>query len=56
MDDPLSALDSNVKQEIFKKVFLGLLKEKTRILVTHAVEFLHIADRVVIMNEGRIQA
>jgi ABC-type sulfate/molybdate transport systems ATPase subunit len=32
----------------------GLIKG--RILVTHAVEFLHIADRVVIMNEGRIQA
>lgn len=56
MDDPISALDSNVKKEIFKNVFLGLLKEKTRILVTHAVEFLHLADRIVIMNDGRIQA
>ena len=29
-------------------------KGKTRILVTHAVEFVHLADKIVIMNEGRI--
>jgi ABC-type bacteriocin/lantibiotic exporter with double-glycine peptidase domain len=33
-----------------------LLKHKTRILVTHAVDFLHLADRIVIMKDGMIQA
>ena len=56
MDDPISALDANVKKKIFKEVFQGLLKFKTRILVTHAVDFLHLADRIVIMENGRIQA
>jgi ABC-type multidrug transport system ATPase subunit len=33
-----------------------LLKDKTRILVTHAVDFVHLADRVIIMENGGIQA
>lgn len=56
MDDPISALDANVKKKIFKEVFQGLLKNKTRILVTHAVDFLHLADRLVIIKDGKIQA
>ncbi len=32
------------------------MKDKTRILVTHAVDFIHLADHVIIMKEGRIQA
>jgi ABC-type bacteriocin/lantibiotic exporter with double-glycine peptidase domain len=54
MDDPISALDANVKKKVFKEVFQGLLKDRTRVLVTHAVDFLHLADRIVIMKEGRI--
>jgi ABC-type bacteriocin/lantibiotic exporter with double-glycine peptidase domain len=33
-----------------------LLKEKTRILVTHAVDFLHLADRIMVMQSGQVQA
>ena len=32
------------------------MKDKTRILVTHAVDFIHLADHIIIMNEGRIHA
>jgi ATP-binding cassette subfamily C (CFTR/MRP) protein 1 len=52
MDDPISALDANVKKKIFKKVFKGDMKKKTRILVTHAVDFLEHVDRIVIMEGG----
>ena len=55
MDDPVSALDSNVKHKVFDEVFWGELKFKTRILVTHAVDFLHKADRIVIMEKGKIK-
>jgi ATP-binding cassette, subfamily C (CFTR/MRP), member 1 len=55
MDDPISALDSNVKKSIFNKLFLGELKNKTRILVTHAVEFLSKVDRIIIMEKGRVK-
>ena len=44
LDDPISALDANVKKKIFKEVIMGELKDKTRILVTHAIDFLHYAD------------
>ena len=39
MDDPVSALDANVKKSILNDVFLGMLKEKTILLATHALEF-----------------
>lgn len=51
MDDPISALDANVKKKIFEQVFLDELKDKTRILVTHAVDFLDKVDRIVIMDK-----
>lgn len=54
LDDPISALDANVKKKIFENVLLEHLKEKTIILVTHAIDFLHLVDRIVVFNEGKI--
>ena len=54
MDDPISALDANVKKKIFENVFNGLLKDKTRVLVTHAVDFLHLVDKVIILKDGEV--
>ena len=56
MDDPISALDANVKKRIFKEVFQGMLKDKTRVLVTHAIDFLHLSDRICVIKDGTIQA
>ena len=56
MDDPISALDAHVRKSIFDEVFVGLMKNSTRILVTHAVDFIHLADHVVILKEGRVEA
>jgi ABC-type multidrug transport system fused ATPase/permease subunit len=55
-DDPLSALDAHVGRHIFDQVLLGLLKNKTRIFVTHQVQLLPECDRVVVMENGRIAA
>ena len=55
MDDPISALDANVKKKVFKRVFNGAMKHKTRILVTHAIDFLDQVDRIVIMEKGRVR-
>ena len=54
MDDPISALDANVKKKIFNNVFMGQLKDKTRILVTHAVDFLHLVDNIILLKDGEI--
>lgn len=56
MDDPISALDTHTRKAIFDEVFQGILKDKTRILVTHAVDFVHLADKIVIMQDGKITA
>ena len=56
MDDPISALDANVKKKIYRDVFIGKLKDKTWILVTHAIDFLEHVDRIIIMEKGQIVA
>lgn len=33
---------------------LGHLRNRTRILVTHAIDFLSLVDRVIVMHEGEI--
>ena len=54
LDDPISALDANVKKKIFENVLLTHLKDKTIILVTHAVDFLHLVDRIIVFKEGEM--
>jgi len=56
MDDPISALDAHVRGQIINNVYFGVLKDRTRILVTHAVDFLPKADHIIMMDEGRIVA
>ena len=54
MDDPISALDAHVRSQIINNVYFGVLKDRTRILVTHAIDFLPKADHIVMMDKGRI--
>ncbi|KAI3362535.1 hypothetical protein L3Q82_012837, partial [Scortum barcoo] len=56
LDDPLSAVDAHVGQYIFDRVIgsRGLLKDKTRVLVTHGLSFLSKADLVLVIEEGQI--
>lgn len=53
-DDPISALDAHVGEKIMKNCILDYLRNKTRILVTHALQYLKFVDRIVILKEGRI--
>ena len=55
-DDPISALDADVRKKVFEQVFLGLLKDKTRIFVTHSIDFLQFADRICVFKGGQIRA
>jgi len=56
MDDPLSAVDAHVGKHLFDKAICGLLKNKCRVLATHQLHVLEKVDRVVWMEDGRIQA
>ncbi|XP_028278726.1 ATP-binding cassette sub-family C member 2 isoform X2 [Parambassis ranga] len=56
LDDPLSAVDSHVGKHLFDNVIgpNGLLKDKTRILVTHGVSFLPYVDEIVVLVDGLV--
>ena len=53
-DDPISALDAHVGRNIINNALCDYLKDKTRILVTHAIQYCNKADRIVYMKDGRI--
>ncbi|KAK7195831.1 pentamidine resistance protein 1 [Novymonas esmeraldas] len=54
LDDPLSALDAHVGQRIVQDVMLGRLRGKTRVLATHQMHLLPLADHIVVLQRGRI--
>lgn len=54
LDDPISAVDSRVARQIHEGC-LRRLRDKTVILVTHQIAFLHDCDRVVIMEDGAVK-
>ncbi|XP_029456115.1 canalicular multispecific organic anion transporter 2 isoform X2 [Rhinatrema bivittatum] len=56
LDDPLSAVDAHVAKHIFDKVIGpdGVLKGKTRILVTHGISFLPQMDHIIVLVDGKI--
>ncbi|MCO5604372.1 hypothetical protein L7F22_058537 [Adiantum nelumboides] len=54
LDDPFSAVDAHTGSHLFQKCILDLLKQKTVLYVTHQVEFLPVADNVVVVDGGNI--
>ena len=56
LDDPLSALDANVGKHIFDRVIgpNGMLKDKTRVLVTHRISVLSKCDQIIVMKDGSV--
>ena len=56
LDDPLSAVDSQVGKGIFNECIDEFLKGKTRILVTHQFQYLKNADHIIVLNNGSIEA
>lgn len=54
-DDPISALDAHVGKNIMMNCIVNYLKNKTRILVTHALQYVSHADRIVYLHEGEIK-
>lgn len=56
LDDPLSAVDAHVDQHLWHNLIgpSGLLKDKTRILITHGIHHLSEVDQIVVMKDGTI--
>ncbi|XP_072034829.1 ATP-binding cassette sub-family C member 4-like [Amphiura filiformis] len=53
LDDPLSAVDTTVGRQLFEDCISGLLANKPRILVTHQLQYLHDADKILILKKGK---
>lgn len=51
LDDPLSAVDSYVGRHLFDKAIKGFLRDKTRILVTHQIQYLDKVDQILVLEE-----
>ena len=53
-DDILSALDSKIGDKIMKNCIVRYLKDKTRLFVTHSLDYLNLMDRIILLKEGKI--
>ena len=53
-DDPLSALDSHVGEAIFNGLIKNYLKNKTVLVVTHALQYIPMMNKVIYLDGGKI--
>lgn len=52
LDDPLSAVDASVARHIFENCIETYLKDKTVVLATHQLQFIHAASNILIVESG----
>jgi ABC-type multidrug transport system fused ATPase/permease subunit len=48
LDDPFSAVDAHTGSHLFRECILGMLASKTVVYVTHQMEFLPVADLILV--------
>ena len=53
LDEPTSALDAKAESEVFER-FIGLIKDKTSVIISHRFSTVRQADRIIVLEEGRI--
>lgn len=56
LDDSLSAVDVETERALVSRLLQGDWRSQTRILVTHRLSVLPLADTVIMMHQGRIVA
>ncbi|CAF3332630.1 unnamed protein product [Rotaria socialis] len=54
LDDPLSAVDVQVSKHLFERCIKDYLHEKICILVTHQIQFLQDATKIIVLNNGEM--
>ncbi|XP_070558782.1 ATP-binding cassette sub-family C member 9-like [Ptychodera flava] len=56
LDDPISALDVHVGSHLIEHGIVDMLvrEGRTVILVTHQLQYLHLANKVLLMDDGRV--
>lgn len=53
LDEPTSALDARAEYEAFQR-FIGLTKGKTSIIISHRFSTVRMADRILVLENGKI--
>ncbi|WP_335966012.1 ABC transporter ATP-binding protein [Galbibacter sp. PAP.153] len=53
LDEPTSALDAKAEFEVFER-FMGLTKGKTSIIISHRFSTVRMADRILVLKDGKI--
>uniref|UniRef100_A0ACD5XQA7 Uncharacterized protein n=2 Tax=Avena sativa TaxID=4498 RepID=A0ACD5XQA7_AVESA len=54
LDDPFSAVDAHTATSLFNDYVMGVLSDKTVLLVTHQVDFLPVFDSILLMLDGEV--
>ena len=54
-DEPIAAVDANIGQKIMENCIINYLNKKTRIVVTHALNYLKYMDKIIYMKSGTIE-
>ncbi|KAM3195253.1 hypothetical protein ACQJBY_071384 [Aegilops geniculata] len=54
LDDPFSAVDAHTATSLFNDYVMGILSDKTVLLVTHQVDFLPVFDSILLMSDGEV--
>ncbi|WP_338410275.1 ABC transporter ATP-binding protein [uncultured Flavobacterium sp.] len=53
LDEPTSALDAKAESEVFER-FIHLIQNKTSIIISHRFSTVRQADRIIVLQEGKI--
>lgn len=53
LDEPTSALDARAEYEAFQR-FIGLTKGKTSIIISHRFSTVRMADRIMVLKNGKV--
>jgi ATP-binding cassette subfamily B protein len=54
LDEPTAALDARAEYEVFER-FKELTKGKTAVLISHRFSTVRMADRILVVEQGRVQ-
>ena len=55
LDEPTAALDARAEFEVFQR-FKELSAGKTAVLISHRFSSVRMADRIVVLGDGRVEA
>ena len=55
LDDPLSAVDAHVSKHIVEHCINGLMKGRTRLLITHSMAFVDQADQILMLKQTQVK-